>query len=433
MVSIRNCARRAVTLFLAGLLLLLSASCGTSEPPTPTVVPSTQAVSPAPVPTSPPPTPRPTVAPSPTPEPENSLVPRLAAIPNTSEQRLATDLLDDQIGVYGFIAVEADGTIVASYNSELPFITASTYKLIVMADIYRRVELGELALDQYIELDANVFFEAFDNYFTHGDIGSSFTIQEYIFAMGAYSSNVGARTLMTLTSPEALRETALAIGMEDTHLFVDLADLPNWPPSPGVDGSVEDLNLAQTYLEQSMLDSGSVNITTPLDMARYQLAILHDTLVSPWVSAQVAGVLQKNVIRDRIPYFFDHILVLNKPGDLPDATNDAGLLFLADGPRAVVTFAQALPDPDHAVLVEQRLALIGAGVEDIPPLYYGSVPVMIQAVVPVDGGRHAGRASRRSAGGGHGCRQPRGRVPGARCRNVVREEAGEGQTPVTPM
>ena len=401
MVSSRNCAQRAGTLFLAGLLLLLSVSCGTAKPPTPTTVPPTQAASPTPDPTLPPPTPRPTAAPTPTPEPENSLVPRLAAIPDTPEQQLATELLHDQIGVYGFIAVEADGTTVASYNSELPFITASTYKLLVMADIYRRVEQGELALDQYIVLDPNVYFESIDNYFSPDEIGSSFTIQEYIMAMGAYSSNVGARTLMTLTNPEALRETALAIGMEDTYLFVDLADVPNWPPSPGVDGSVEDLTMAQTYLEESMEVTGSVNITTPLDMARYQLAILHDTLISPWVSSQVAGVLQRNVIRDRIPYYFEHILVLNKPGDLPDATNDTGLLFLADGPRAVVTFAQAVPDTDHTVLVERRLALIGAGVQDIPPLYNGSVPAMISEVVPVVGDRHSGRASRRYAGGGH--------------------------------
>jgi len=140
MVSSRNCAQRAGTLFLAGLLLLLSVSCGTAKPPTPTTVPPTQAASPAPVPTLPPPTPPPTAAPTPTPEPENSLVPRLAAIPDTPEQQLATELLHDQIGVYGFIAVEADGTTVASYNSEPPFITASTYKLLVMADIYRRIE-----------------------------------------------------------------------------------------------------------------------------------------------------------------------------------------------------------------------------------------------------------------------------------------------------
>jgi hypothetical protein len=401
MVSIRKYAQRALTLFLVGLLLFFTVSCGTSDPSTPTIVPPTQAVSPTPVPTLPPPTPRPTTAPSPTPEPENSLVPRLTAIPDTPEQRLATDLLDDQIGVYGFIAVEADGTIVASYNSELPFITASTYKLLVMADIYRRVELGELALDQYIVLDGNVFYEPIDNYFTQSEIWSSFSIQEYIVAMAAYSSNVGARTLLTLTTPEALRETALAIGMEDTYLFVDLADVPNWPPSPGIDGSVEDLIAAQIYLERSMLATGSINITTPLDMARYQLAILHDTLISPWVSNQVAGVLRQNVIRDRLPFFFKHILVLNKPGDLPDATNDAGLLFLPDGPRAMVTFAQAIPDPDHAVLVEQRLALIGAGIQDIPPLYHGSVPAVIYGVVPVVGDRRSGRASRRYAGGDH--------------------------------
>ena len=368
-------APRALGIFLAGLYLLFTVSCGFSDTasPTPTVVPPTPtATLPPPTATAVPPTPTPTVVPpTPTEEPANQLIARPKAIPDTPEQRLATDLLSEQIGVYGFMAVEADGTIVASYNAQLPFITASTYKLIVMADIYRRVELGELSLDQYVVLDGAVFYEAIDNYFTHAEIGSSFSIQEYILAMGAYSSNVAARTLLTLTTPEALRETALAIGMEDTYLFADLADVPNWPPAPGVDGSVEDLGMAEQYLEQSAAASGSVNITTPLDMARYQLAVLHDTLISPWVSEQVAYVMQRNVIRDRIPFFFEHLLVLNKPGDLPDAMNDAGLLFLSDGPRAIVTFAQALPDPDHAVLVEQRLALIGAGVQDIPPLYYG--------------------------------------------------------------
>ena len=41
---------------------------------------------------------------------------------------------------------------------------------------------------------------------------------------------------------------------------------------------------AVDYLEASAAEEGTVNISTPLDMARYQLAVINDTLISPWVS-----------------------------------------------------------------------------------------------------------------------------------------------------
>lgn len=301
-------------------------------------------------------------------EPLTPLVSRLTAIPDTPEQHHATELLSGEPGIYGFVVLDADGTILASHNGELPFITASTYKLVLMADIYRRIEQGILSLDQPVMLDAALFGNYGDMYFAHEDIWSSFPLQEYLFAMGAYSSNAAARTLLTLTSPTVLRQTAVTIGMENTHLFVNVVDLPMWPPLPGVDGSVDDLLAAQIYLEQSVLEEGSVSITTPLDMARYQLAMLHGTLISPWASSQIATILEQQLIRDRIPFFFEDIQVLNKPGNLDDAVNDVGVLYLDDGPRAVVTLAQNVPDTDRATLIEQRLALIAAGVEDIPPI-----------------------------------------------------------------
>ena len=62
--------------------------------------------------------------------------------PETAEQYAANGLLSDQYGVYGFVVMEANGQIVSSYNSRTPFVTASTYKVVLMADILKRVEAG---------------------------------------------------------------------------------------------------------------------------------------------------------------------------------------------------------------------------------------------------------------------------------------------------
>ncbi|CAN0363867.1 unnamed protein product, partial [Phaeothamnion confervicola] len=86
------------------------------------------------------------------------------------------------------------------------------------------------------------------------------------------------------------------------------------------------------------------------------------TLISPWISEQVANILLDQAIRDRIPYFLDgEVTTLDKPGNLEDAVNDVGVIFLPEGARAVALMAQAVPDEDWTTWIEQRLALIAAG------------------------------------------------------------------------
>lgn len=297
-----------------------------------------------------PPPPSTIVRPTPTP-----------AVPETREQQLAEELLADEPGVYGYVVMAADGTLIASINSRTPFVTASLYKLLLMADIFQRIEMGFLSADDMIVLDGRHFLEGTDNYFSSDEIGASYPLQEYLFAVGAYSSNVAARTLLEFTSREGLRNTALAIGMTDTYLFSDPVLVPNWPEKPGPDAPPEEFALAQQYLQESAR-SGPVNITTPLDMARYGIAIANDTLLSPWISEQVALILQDQAIRDRIPYFLEgDVFTINKPGNLVDAVNDMGVLYLPEGPRSVATLSLAVPNTDRATEIEQRLAVIATG------------------------------------------------------------------------
>jgi len=300
-----------------------------------------------------------------------SLAQPVSAIPDTPEQRLASDLVAGEVGVYGVVVVERDGTVVVSINGTTPFITASTYKLVVMADILHKVEEGDLALDDWYDLTGDNYGGGLDNYFTPEQVGMSFPVEEYLIGVGVYSSNASAHTLLGLTTVASLNATAQAIGMDRTHLFAGIEDLPWWPPEPAIDSTPEEQDAAVSYLEGEFA-IGPVNVSTPLDMARYNLAIVNDTLISPWVSEQVANILLGQAIRDRIPYFLDgEVTTLDKPGNLEDAVNDVGVIFLPDGARAVALMAQAVPDEDWTTWIEQRLALVAAGYAEYPPMPSG--------------------------------------------------------------
>ena len=282
--------------------------------------------------------------------------------PETPEQTAANALLADQQGVYGFVVMEANGQIVSSYNSKTPFVTASTYKVVLMADILKRVEQGELSLDQQVWLDPAIFDKSGgDMYFLWADANTSKPLSELLYAVGAWSSNVSALTLLTFTNPASLNQTAHDIGMMQTYLFANPYELPYWPPQVGVDSSQDDVDSAVAYVIESYEDEGWVNITTPYDMAVYQLGLINGTVVSHWVSEQIVDILLDNAIRDRLPAYLWEIPVADKPGNLTGAVNDTGILFLDSGPRAVAAYSSSIIDEGHATEVLALLGLIAAG------------------------------------------------------------------------
>jgi hypothetical protein len=158
------------------------------------------------------------------------------------------------------------------------------------------------------------------------------------------------------------------IGMNETWLLTDPTSLPIWPPQPASDATQADVEAARAYVESSA-ELGPVNITTPFDMATYMQKLANNSLISPFVSEQIRAILEEQLIRDRIPLLLpDGYEAVEKPGNLEDVVNDVGYITLPSGEiRPVALLSLGLFDDDRATQVEQRLALIAAGIFDIPP------------------------------------------------------------------
>ncbi|MER3438939.1 MAG: hypothetical protein C4346_15860 [Chloroflexota bacterium] len=299
-----------------------------------------------------------------------------ASLPGTPTSNARSDavarLLEGERGVIGVVMARPEGGILVSRNADTPFIAASLYKLILMADIYRRIEAGELALSDPLVLRREYFpaaGELPDGYWGEDAIGSSVTVEEALFATGAYSSNIGARALLSLTDTASLDAMAQRLGLTSTHLFVaDLDRIAHWPPQPGPDSPGADLRVAIDFITTSAAE-GPVNITTPRDMARFFDLLWKGEVLSPSVSAEILHILSQQAVDDRFPFLVPPSAILaHKTGNLDHVVHDVGIIQAPDGPIVVAAMIEAAPDDDRATQIIQRLALIAYGRYDVPAL-----------------------------------------------------------------
>jgi beta-lactamase class A len=314
------------------------------------------------------------IAPAPT---TNSIPPASAVAspsPATAQASISVAasvdrLLQDEDGVYGVVLMKPDGTVIYSHNANTPFIAASLYKLILMAEIYQQREDGELAMDQTI-LISDEFFppeeEGIDTYFDLSFIGTEVTVEEALFAAGAYSSNVAARALLTLTNQASLERAAHDLGLVDTHLFVNPETMDEWPPTPSPDTSDAQTEEAIQFVTSSAVD-GPVNLTTPHDMSLFFSKLIAGKIVNGHVSREILDTLGQQMVDDRFPTLLPAgTRLVHKTGNLDHVVHDVGIIYCPNGPIILAAMAEGTSDDDDATEVIQRLAMIAYGANEAP-------------------------------------------------------------------
>jgi beta-lactamase class A len=287
------------------------------------------------------------------------------ASPGSSDQ--IRSLLAGCSSIFGVMIIDAGDQVVFEQNAEVPFVSASLYKLVLLAETLERVESGSLSLDQVVPIQADFYLpeNGDDSFFSYEAIGFMATIEDLVYSTGAYSSNVGAQALMSLTSPERLERFAIGLGMTETRYWLAADDIKQvygqfagQPPSRDFVRSVAFI--------QEFTGDGVTTVTTPRDMATFFRLLRDDKLVSPLTSWRIKHVLDERVITDRLPALLpDFATVVHKTGNLDGVLHDVGIVETPSGPVIVIAMAQAASDVETTMAIEQRLGLaayeVGSG------------------------------------------------------------------------
>lgn len=304
--------------------------------------------------------------------------------------RAAIDaLIENEPGVYGVVLMRPDGRILYNRNGDTPFVSASLYKLILLADLCKAIDDGDLGPDTPLYI-APEFFDAhdgWDSYFDPAYAGTYTTVQEAMFAAGAYSSNVASMALLTVTSTEELNQTAAALGLTGTFLFTDPTTTPSWPPTADGDTSPDDAIDARRVVLGYASD-GQVNLTTPMDMAHYFALLTNGELFNERVSEMISAILREQTVNDRFPALLPPgTAMVHKTGNLEQVIHDVGVIYAPAGPVILAAMVEAPGNDERAIEVVQRLALIAYGVYDVPPV---TAPLFTDQATPEPSGVTSG-------------------------------------------
>ena len=287
------------------------------------------------------------------------------------------NLLAERSGIYGIIIEKPGENVDYRLNADVPFLAASLYKLVLLADIYDGIARGTVSSDLQLVLLPEYFpgpDEPVDSYFAGVSMSSSIPISEALFATGAYSSNVAARALLELTDEISLEASARQLGMNNTYFYVDPRDLPDWPPAGVQSGDSATLDEAVKFAELQA-DAGELMLTTPRDIATYFDRLLSDRVVNPAVSGLILSILMQQAVDDRFPCLLPAgTEIAHKTGNLDHVVHDVGIIWSPEGPVILVAMVENAEDDAEASFVIQQLALVAYHDFDEPALAADATP-----------------------------------------------------------
>jgi beta-lactamase class A len=192
------------------------------------------------------------------------------------------------------------------------FYSASVIKLPVMVAVYRKVEQGELSLDEGYETVPEDW-AAGAGLLQYQSPSVSYMIEEYLQKMMTDSDNVATNALIRLVGgQDYVNWVARTLGAENTELYLPVSSERGATP---------------------MLD----NRTTPRDMALILEKIQEGEAASSESCRSMRALLghneQETLLRESVPA---SIQVLNKGGWLYEVYNDAGIVA-PEGERYVIS------------------------------------------------------------------------------------------------
>jgi beta-lactamase class A len=240
------------------------------------------------------------------------------------EKRLTTATAGLSSGSIAATIVDLRSGATAAINAEEPYPAASLFKLPILAEVLAEESVGMLSQDQLLEVRPDDWTDG--SGVLQARVGDRVPVRELLRLMIQDSDNIAALMLLDAVGIDHVNSTAQRLGLTETHIVDHRA---------GEDGD---------------------HTTSANDMALLLRTIATGQLVNAQVSESALQLLelkQANAwLTDDLPFW---VKLAHKWGDLPDARNDAGIVFAPRGSSIVVVLTRD-GDPDEAAQTIARTA-----------------------------------------------------------------------------
>lgn len=224
---------------------------------------------------------------------------------------------------HGDIGVSVIGPAGERWNyqgtQQLP--AASTVKIGIMVDVYRRIDRGETALDDLVTMQDSDRSNG-SGVLRHMHEGLQVTVGDLLYLMMSISDNTATNMLIDLAGMDAINSTMKDLGMASS-------------------------NLGRPMRGRLAIEGEQENLATPEDYTLAIESILDGKAASKTSCEAMVATLEKQQNPRRIARYLpesDEIRWGSKTGSNKGVTNDAGFIITPHGRMIIAVYAQNLPD-----------------------------------------------------------------------------------------
>lgn len=218
----------------------------------------------------------------------------------------------------GLCALLPDGTRIGHRENEV-FKSASTIKIAIMIELFRKIDRGELTLDDtyVLKMDDKV---PGSGVLQELHAGIELTLRDVLYLMISISDNPATNILIDHVGMDAVNATMRELGLKESVLGRPMRGRP-------------------------ANDDEQENLATPAEFARLVESILDGAAASAESCVAMLEMLKLQSNSRRIGRFVPTDLEWgSKTGSYETVVNDVGFIMTKDGPLIVSVFSEDVAD-----------------------------------------------------------------------------------------
>ncbi|MFA5507255.1 MAG: serine hydrolase [Vulcanimicrobiota bacterium] len=218
-----------------------------------------------------------------------------------------------------FVDVESDMKL--GFNADQRFESASLMKLVVIAEVFRRIQVGELELDRPLTLQPDQIVGGSGD-LKNLEAGTSFPVSVLAEKMITQSDNTATQMLTDFLTKEALNKSIKNLGLTGTTIDRDIYDF-------------------------AAIDQGLDNYITARDAALLMKQLARDELPG---SREIHAILERQQRNDMIGAGFPpDVRVAHKTGELTGIVHDVGVVYAPRGSYVLAVLSDGVTDKELAI------------------------------------------------------------------------------------